>query len=229
VRPRSGFTLIEMMVVVAIFAILVTLAVAAWSAIQTRGAAQNAARDFGAAIAMARSRAIDRGTEVWLIVFTDVDASGQPGGSGAYFVYEDPDGNFTTGGTRNWNNFDPGANPPFGNTEGGEGDKLLSETFLDSYGRKSARFAVSGGVQPGAPFTGLAPSACSFCAGNKGALIFRPDGSVGLVRADGTSAPPASFDVAGRAASLGIRATTGPQEYVFAVSAPTGFYEVYTK
>lgn len=63
---QFGFTLIELMVVVALVAILATLAIPSWTQMRTRNAIRTAVNDFNASLQFARSEAVRINTPVTL-------------------------------------------------------------------------------------------------------------------------------------------------------------------
>lgn len=111
--PESGFTLIELMVAIAIVAILVTLAAPSFKSIIQSNAISNAVNTFMADMRYARSEAIRRGGRVIMCRSDAPEAASPacgsgsgPGGNGwvsGWIVFYDQDGN----GTRTSTSTDP--------------------------------------------------------------------------------------------------------------------------
>lgn len=239
-RKMRGFTLIELMVVAAIIAILVTLSVAGFDALARAGTTQSEVTAFVGTLQRARTQAQERQASIWVIVYPDFHRSpaALTGGRGAYFVYEDRSGRFSrTGGPcnsgeRQFANSGCPFDPVTGNinTTGNEG-RLLDQVYLDDK-RGSAQSAVQFGLPSGTwtfgvPYTGLAPSECSFCAsGNRGALVFQADGSARFIAGDGTPSLPSSFTTVSRSRSLAM--TDGAtRTYLIGVSGPASHIGLY--
>ncbi len=234
--PKSphGFTLIEMMVVVAIAAVLAALSVAAYQNVGERAAPQNAAYDFYSTLSQARALAANHGSDVWVIVYPSLSSPNQGSGAlggGAYFMYEDRDTNFNWGGSLSYSTFSPPGtiSPPSSDTSG---DKLVSAVYLDDYKRQNAQFKSpdAGSLIFGAPFTALNVAStscssctprCTFCDGNRGAIVFSADGTVFFV---GSTAGAISED---RAAGVTLSARTTQQAFLFAVSSSTAFITTF--
>lgn len=70
-RAQSGFTLVELMVVVALIAVLATLAVPSWRALQTRNAIRSLVNDYTLSLYFARSEAVRLNTPVTLCPSND--------------------------------------------------------------------------------------------------------------------------------------------------------------
>lgn len=81
-----GFTLVELMVTIAILAILVTIAVPSLSTFLVRSQRQQATSDFTGALALARSEAIKRGSFVSLAAIS----SGVGQLQGGWRIFVDP-------------------------------------------------------------------------------------------------------------------------------------------
>lgn len=186
-RPSRGFTLLEMMIVLAIVGVITAMAVATYSGIGRRAAPQNAAYDFSSALSQARSRAAERNANVWVVIFPGAGRSGAAG-NGAWVMYEDYSLTFGLA-----SNTTPESIVDSGNS------RVLERKFLDDYAGKNAKFGVGQSgtaayqATIGAPFPSTAtPNACNFCsdsgAAARGAIVFSPDGNARFVKADDTLA-----------------------------------------
>lgn len=196
-RLRRGFTLLEMMVVVAIIGIVSAMSVSTFSQLGARNATQSAANDIHSMLQSMRARATLRGSDVYVIVYPTYKKTGlttgtTTGGPGAIFFYEDADGDFMTGtGSCNgasecsWTNFNPPLDVRSAPTER---DRLVQSIFLDDYPKANVRFGKELSKVYGVPFKALDASAntlgCSFCGGVRGAVVFS-DGQALFVDAGG--------------------------------------------
>ncbi len=233
-RSTRGFTLIELMVAGAVVAVLVALAVAAFSRIGGQAAPQNAAHDLYSALQRARSIAVGRNAQVWVVVYPLIGETAAAG-NGAWFVLEDREGNFGIAGSpgATYAAFDPLSPHP-----ANAGVRLIEHRYLDRYPRRNARFGTatgSAGASFRVPFEGLnalaeAARTCSFCSGNgpaqRGAIVFDGNGSARFVDATGAPAAPASTatQTANRTHTLALSDGDGTERgYLYAISAPTGF------
>ncbi|MBF5042818.1 prepilin-type N-terminal cleavage/methylation domain-containing protein [Aggregicoccus sp. 17bor-14] len=225
--PRAGFTLLELMVVLAVAAILAALGLASLQGVGDRTAALGAANDLQSVLNLARARAYERGVDVWVIVYPEGQRDGPSDGGGAYFVYEDRSGQFGAAdggapdGGLSYAQFAPPSRlrPTAGVAEG----VLVEERYLADYSRRAG---VHFGVNPAlasfsAPFA-MDAGTCSFCTGTpaRGAIVFSGDGTTRFVDASGAL-------VAERAASLGIVDAAQARAYLFGISAPTSFVGTY--
>ncbi len=232
-RGARGMTMLEVCIVLAIIAVLAGLAYAGYARLSARAGPQNAAADLAGALAEARARAVDRQSDVWLIIYPNIDTQGQDGaGNGAWFLLEDPQRAFGNAGGAgpnlqlSYQNFAPPGDIQPAVNEG----RLMDSMYLDRYTQRTVRFGASGKLQWDGIFAGLPVSDCSFCNGNprRGAVIFRSDGSARFVDGAGQPILPMDVGVVNRAASLGLVSTDGQREYLFAISAPAGFVESRT-
>jgi prepilin-type N-terminal cleavage/methylation domain-containing protein len=234
-RGRSGLTLLEVLVVVALLGVLLTLSWAAAGQLGSWAGPQNAASDLSGALSQARARAIERGADVWLILYEDIDAQGNAGrGHGAWFLLEDRKQNFLSGANLQGEEltyamFRPPAAVKIPTSQG----QLLETMYMDSYPQRTVRFGVSGNLPFDAPFSALPPRACSFCGespgGRRGAAVFTADGSVRFLNGQGAQVTPSGTGLARRVGTLGLISADGRREYLYAISGPVGFVGVKSR
>lgn len=227
-RRPSGFTLIELMMVITILGVLVALAVASFDSLRARTGPRNAAADLSSALSLARNRALDRGSDVWFIIYPDYETNG------AWYIYEDIKVAFggaaspADGGILLFSDFEPPNDIyPLG-TE--SGNRLIDSGELRLYPRSTTRFVADAGVPWGVPFAALNTNAtpeCTFCTPGgpgghqRGAIVFTGDGSVRFVDGDGNA-------LMDRAAGFSIGgADDARQGTRFAVSRATGHAGVF--
>lgn len=224
-----GFTLIEMMIVLAIVGIVSALAVSSYQGIGVRMAPQNAAADLSSAFSKARARATEKNANVWMVVFPQAGHDGVTG-KGAWVIYEDLGLTFNiTTATSPESIVDTGTS------------KVIDRKFLDDYPGKNVQFnlplANTAADQNaiGAPFAARTTSAirgdfsstfgCAFCGGSgaamRGAILFTSEGAARFYQADGT--------VAGVNPGVVVvtDSTASSRSFIFAVSRATSFVTVF--
>jgi prepilin-type N-terminal cleavage/methylation domain-containing protein len=211
-----GFTLLEVLLVLAILGVLTGMAVVAFDAVGKRGALQNAAFDFQGAMMSARTRAMSRGYPVWVVLYPDANRTGLTEGLGAFIVVEDYAGSFAS---------DPAKLFELKLQTNGVSAGLVSAVyFLEDYNKK-VRFET---LTPGrvglfaAPFQALAAKTCSFCtsaAHTAGAIGFMPDGSARFVDGQGDFVGTTNH-------SMALRSLEGRSQQLFAISGPSGYMAV---
>jgi len=233
-RRTRGFTLLEMMIALAILGVLTAMSIAAIQRMDDWADPQSAASDLSGALSLARARAVESGSEVWFIVYEDINRQGTAGqGNGAYFIVEDRRFDFLNGSGpppssgvlltyatfQPPNKVDPLKEQGF----------LVDYKYLDAYSMSAqastVRFGVSGTLQYDAPFASLTPAACSFCSGSpkRGAIVFGADGAARFFDGSGAQVVLGTGNIAQRSAALGLISTNRLREFIFAVSAPVGF------
>jgi len=218
-RRERGFTLLEILVVLAILGVLTGMAVVAFDAVGRRGALQNATFDFQNAMMSARTRAVSRGYPVWVVLYPKANRAGLNGGLGAFIVVEDRNSEYmrTPSGLF--------ALPLVTNVVGETGT-VSAVYFLEDYNKK-VRFET---LTPGrvglfsAPFQTLAAQTCSFCsdtASMAGAIGFFPNGSARFVDGRGDYASATNQ-------SMALRSLEGRNQQLFAISGPSGYMAVFS-
>ena len=218
--PRaSGFTLVELMVVVAIVGVLAMLAAAGYERLGQRAALQNATFELQGALSLARSRAMERGSSVWVIVYPQASRSATTGGQGAYFIYEDLTMRFAKPGqpTFGYDDFRIDNTLDLTDTTAKTG-QLLQARFMEDYKGGAISFSRVGTTTFPAPFTTLLPAACTVCtaAGARGAMVFTGDGTVRFY--DGAGAVLSLGD-----ASLAVGSSADNRGYIFGINGATAF------
>lgn len=211
---ERGFTLLEVMITLAILSILVGLSVMGYAAVGRRGALQNASFDMQGVMSTARTRAVSRGHPVWVLLYPEASRKQMTGGLGAFMVVEDRNGSFVRS-----------PHLPLGLLEEvqmGMPNSNISEVhFLEDYNRKVRFGALTPGRTDlfGAPFSGMAAQTCSFCSGTdspRGAIVFFSDGGARFVDGQGAFLSSPNQTVA-------FSSLEGRRQHLFAISGPAGY------
>ncbi|WNG14138.1 Tfp pilus assembly protein FimT/FimU [Cystobacter fuscus] len=217
-RP-GGFTLVEVLVVMAILGVTAGLGLMAYDAVGRRGALQSAAFELQGVMSTARTRAASSGHPVWIVFYPAGGRGTLSTGTGAFLVVEDRQSVFV----RNPRGLF--ALPFTVDAKAGTGG-VSAIYYLDDYSKKVRFGALTPGSTDafGAPFLGLAVQTCSFCSGTdspSGAMGFYPDGSAHFV--DGTGRWISTTNQ-----SLAFSSTQGRSQYLFAISGPSGFMATFS-
>ena len=233
-HPPRGFTLIEAMVIISTLGLLVAVGVATYHRATAKTPPYNAAKDLVDQLERARSRAVERKNDVWVIVYPSFNkkVNSTSAGRGAYFVFEDAKGDFNaaTGGGPNVHyrrgvgrEFDPVAQ-----TVSGPNGKVLESIFLEDYPGE-VRLRLQGAQLQVGSDEGLAQgvvitAACTFCmTEGRGAIVFSPDHSIRFVNNAGE---PGSAD---RPQALTLFSETTENTSVVVVSASDGHIGAFQK
>lgn len=206
-----GYTLLEVMITLAIIAILAGLSVMGYAAVGRRGALQNASFDLQGVMSTARTRAVSRGHPVWVVLFPSGSRKAKTGGLGAFMVVEDNLGAYVRA-PRGALELDLAVDPDFG---------VSQVYFLEDYSKKVRFGALTPGRTDmfGAPFSGMSVQTCSFCSGAdflRGAVIFFPDGGARFVDGQGAFLTSPNQSVA-------FSSLEGRKQHLFAISGPAGY------
>jgi prepilin-type N-terminal cleavage/methylation domain-containing protein len=216
---ERGFTLLEVLLVLAIMGVLTGMAVVAFDAVGRRGALQNAAFDFQGAMVSARTRAASRGYPVWMVLYPEANRTSLKDGMGAFMVVEDHAGTYARAPIELFTlKLKPSEV---------SGKALVSAVyFLEDYNKKVRFETLTPGEVGlfGAPFQKLAAQTCSFCtegAAVSGAIGFFPDGTARFVDGGGNF-------VSGTNQSMALRSLEGRNQQLFAISGPSGYMSVFS-
>ncbi|QRK08382.1 prepilin-type N-terminal cleavage/methylation domain-containing protein [Archangium violaceum] len=216
-RRAGGFTLVEVMMVVAILGVLIAMTLVAFDAMGRRGALQNVAFDLQGVLTTARAQASSRGHPVWVVVYTTASREDRLAttGQGAFALVEDPDGRFVRAPA------DLFALPI---------DKTSADVsatyFLEDYSKQVRFAALTPGQegQYGPPFAALKVQTCSFCSVDapvRGAIVFRADGSARFVDGQGEHKDGANQ-------ALALSTVDRTNQYLFAISGPSAYVATFS-
>lgn len=215
-QRASGFTLLEVMVVVAIIGILASLSVTTLARMQPRMDVMGALDDLSATLAQAQARAQSRGGDVWVVIVPTA-AGTTTKAKGGVLVYDDLDRDLSLGALVINDDGSLATAPE-------PGDALVTRTWYGNapfQGRVQLTLKTGQGFTLNAPFSGSAAT-CNFCTngpgGLRGAIVFQANGEVRLV--DGSGATVSGLNAG--VVTLSSATTRG----ALAVAPATGFSRV---
>ena len=179
VPPESGFTLLEMMVVVAITGILIALSGWGFFTLKNKVSQRNLVSDISSALASGKMRALSR--QINVVFFFDTTDNG------GYYELDDLSAaqnlNTSTALTVVAGSFAP-QSPNYGLPTGYSTRIVASNVASGSPFIASATSwvdATMASIPFPYPYSGISVdtrTGCTFCTAGKGALAFRPDGNV---------------------------------------------------
>lgn len=234
--PRRGFTLLELMVVVAIIGILAALSFAAMGRMTPRARLRGANQKLAGELSTGRSHAYGRDVRTALLVNTAFPVGAKS--RVAVWLVTDPSFALLTAMAVNnrWQDardLVPPAGPAFqilsteildenvGLPENIRGPATVS-AFRGNVDRKAytgnaPRHPRCNGAEAGffpPPFCMVPVGGCTFCTDGRGAVVFEPDGRVRLFGSDG-------HEGIGRAGSLSLTAA-GSDEVLSVILTSSG-------
>lgn len=224
-----------MMVVVAILGVLAAMGFYAMEGLRRRTAPRNEAAEFSAALSQARTRAMERGSDVWVIIYPERGPTGAAG-SGSYFIYEDANLDFGVAGVQSCNgsgpcNYEtflpPNLIAPLTST----GDRIHEMKYFDRTTTRNVSFGntVNTALAYGEPFAPLnsLTKSCTFCGGagaaRRGAIVFNGDGAARFV--DNTGA--LVFAGGAMMGGVAIEGAATRQLTLFAIAGTTGYVGLF--
>jgi prepilin-type N-terminal cleavage/methylation domain-containing protein len=217
---RRGFTLIEMLIVVAIAGILAGLAVSTFGRAKPRQKLTGFTIELRGLLHGARQTALLTGKPVVVMVFPDQATSS---GTGRLIVYQDGNGDFfSAAATVNFGGYDPTTKVA------GTLSEVLEVADLPPNVRVGPVDGMGSAATLKAPFAGIAINTrCGFCGGTggRGAIVFNPLGNVTFQAGNG---PPlvlpagASISLRADQADLPSTAAAGAEVRTIAIAASTG-------
>ncbi len=213
-RRRAGFTLIEMMVTVAIMGIIVALATVSLQRARPRANLAGAAVDLQALLHGARQQALASGQNVAVMVFPGYS----PGGDvvGRIVVYQDGDGTlFDATSADSIDGYDPAV------LKCGPNSEIVSTLDLPPAVRIGPAVGMGATAKLVAPWTSVPVNLdCTFCDGagaaRRGAVVFDPRGRASFYSKAGVALAVDGGSVSLQVPSLGAEVRT------LAVGASTG-------
>lgn len=222
VRKARAFTLIEMMLVLAVAGILATLAITTFGRAKPRQKLTGYTVELRGLLYGARQTALMSGRPVAVLVFPDATTTS---GTGRIVIWQDVTGTlFSAAAAINFDGFNWQSPPTGANGE------LLEVSDLPPNVRIGPVDGMGTSATLKPPFAGIAINTrCGFCTGTngRGAIVFSPLGSVTFQAANGPAlALPVGASISLRAddPELPTTAAAGAEVRTIAISAPTGAF-----
>jgi prepilin-type N-terminal cleavage/methylation domain-containing protein len=219
---RRGFTLIELMVVLAVAGILATLAASAYGRSRPRLKMTGFLVELRGLLHGARQTALMSGKPVAVMVFPDLVTAT---GTGRIIVYQDGDGDlFSAAAAVNFGAYDPTTQVAGGLSE------VLEVLDLPANVRIGPVDGMGSSATMKAPFAGIAVNtSCGFCTGTdgRGAVVFQPLGHVTFQDDNGPALPlptGASISLRAEQPDLPTTAAAGAEVRSIAIAAATGSF-----
>lgn len=187
-RSLHGYTLLELAVVVAIVAILASMAHFALSRDRPRAALASTAAELQSLLHQARQSALASDTPVAVLFYPQYSAPSVSGSTGYVVVYQDACFDFFAGGVRcgvSYGDYDPAV------LAAGGASQVLDTMTLP----RGITVGPATGMGPSAtlkaPLQGVAVNvACAFCGTTGGAVQFDPRGQATFFALSGSTVTP---------------------------------------
>jgi prepilin-type N-terminal cleavage/methylation domain-containing protein len=226
-RPNQrGFTLIEMVVVLAIVGVLASLAVSSWRRARPRATFSGTSAEIQSLVHLARQQALSSGVNVAVMIFPGYARPGSEGTGRIIVIQDDTDPTqslFAASAALKFGSYDPGvlAAPANGSVV----------TTLDL--PKGIVVGPADGMGPDVlpfPYNGIITNLdCSFCSGagatRRGAIVFDSRGRTTFRDENGAVAQPqgGSFTVTSQdLATISARVTS-----TLVITSPQGMLRTY--